>query len=176
MQPPQRVTFWIASDFHIGSILSIVFINGLFFWLSTANLPNFADDSTIPAFLKIQKKLLKTWKTDQNVQEKDFQIILIVNPGKFQSIIIERSKGSVNPQSLIINSNMTESLKNVKLLDIKIYNHLNFEWHVSTIYKQAAGQLNPFSHLKSFLNQDQENVITNSFMYGNFVFYPFIWH
>ena len=45
---------------------------------------------------------------------------MIVNPGKFQSIIIERTKGKINPQSLIINNNSIETSDSVKLLGIEI--------------------------------------------------------
>ena len=58
---------------------------------------------------------------------------MIVNPGKFDSIIIESSKVKINPQSLKINGNSIETSKRVKLLGIKIDDHLNFQLHVSTI-------------------------------------------
>ena len=76
---------------------------------------------------------------------------MIVNPGKFQSIIIESSKGKINLQSLKINSNSIETSESVKLLEIDIDNHLNLESHVSTICKKAVRELNALSHLNSFL-------------------------
>ena len=101
---------------------------------------------------------------------------MIVNPGKFQSIIIESSKGKINLQSLKINGNSIETSENVKLLGIEIDNHLNFQLHVSTICKKAAGQLKALLRLKSFLNQDQRNIIGNSFIYSNFNYCPLIRH
>ena len=67
---------------------------------------------------------------------------------------MESSKGTINPQSLKINTNSTETSESVNFLGIEINNHLNFQSHVSTICKKAAGQLNALSRLKSFLNQD----------------------
>ena len=64
---------------------------------------------------------------------------MIVNPGKFQSIIIESSKGKINPQSLKISGNSIETSNSVKLLGVEIDAHLNFQLHVSTICKKAAG-------------------------------------
>ena len=76
---------------------------------------------------------------------------MIVNPGKFQSIITERRKGKINLQSLKINNNSIETSENVKLLGIDTEKHLNFELHVSTICKKSASQLNA-SRLKSLPN------------------------
>ena len=53
------------------------------------------------------------------------------------------------------------------LLGIEIDNHLNFELNLSTICKKAAGQLNALFRQKSFLSQDQRNLITNTFIYSN---------
>ena len=97
---------------------------------------------------------------------------MIVNPVKFQSIIIESSKGKINPQGFKINGNSIETSKSVKLLGIEIDDHLNFQLHVFTIWKKAAGQLNVLSRLKSFLDQDQRNIIANSFIYSNFNYGP----
>ena len=84
---------------------------------------------------------------------------MIVNPGKFRCIIIASSNGKINPQSLKININSSETSKSVKILGIEIDDHLHFQLHVSTICKKAAGQLNALYCLKSFLNQDQRNII-----------------
>ena len=43
---------------------------------------------------------------------------MIVNQGKLQFSIINRRQGKINPQSLIINSNSTESPEDVIVLGI----------------------------------------------------------
>ena len=73
---------------------------------------------------------------------------MVVNPGKFQSIVIERSKGKINPQSLIIKINCIETSESVRLSGIEIGNHFNFESRVSTICKKVARQLNALFGLK----------------------------
>ena len=44
------------------------------------------------------------------------------------------------------------------------------------ICKKPAGQLNALLALKSFLNRDQRNIITDSFIYSNFNCCIAIWH
>ena len=121
-----------------GLILSLIlfkiFINDLFLWLSTADLHNCADDNTISAFSKGLHQLIKILEDASECAIKCFtNNCMIVNPGKFDSIIIESSKVKINPQSLKINGNSIETSKRVKLLGIKIDDHLNFQLHVSTI-------------------------------------------
>ena len=132
---------------------------------------NFVDDNTISAFSKDLQELIKKLEDASECAIKWLtNVSTIVNPDKFQSIIIGSSRGRINPQSLKINGNSIETSGSVKLLGIEIDNHLNFQSNVSTICKKATGQLNAFSRLKSFLNQDQKNVITNSFIYSNFYY------
>ena len=107
-------------------------------------------------FLKIYK-LIKRLKDASECFIKWFtNNFMIVNPGKFQSIIIESNKGKINSQSLKINDNFIET-SCVKLLGIEI-------------------DRNALSCLKSFLNQDQRNIIANSFIYSNFNHCLLIWH
>ena len=135
---------------------------------------NFADDNFISAFSKDLQKLIKKLKNTRECAGKWFRNnCMIVNPGKFQSITIERRKDKINLQSLKINNNSIETSENVKLLGIDTDNHLNFELHVSTICEKTASQLNA-SRLKSLPNQDQRNIIANSFIYRNFNCCPLI--
>ena len=160
MQHLQRITLWSATRFHISPILFSIFINDLFLWLRTADLHNLANNNTISAFSKDLEELIKKNLKHIRMWIKWFtNNCMILNPSKFQSNI-ESSKGKIKPRSLKINSDSIKTSKSVKLLDIEIDSHLNFEWYVSTIWKKDPGQLNALSRLKSFLNQDQRNIIT----------------
>ena len=89
---------------------------------------------------------------------------MIANPGKFQSIIMERSKDKISPQISIINRHSTEFSKSVELLGIEINNHLNFELHAFAICKKAADLFIGLSHSKFFLNPYQRNIIPYGFI------------
>ena len=112
----------------LGPILFNIFINDMFFWLSTTDLHNFADGNTISPFSKDLQELMKILEDASECAIKWFtNNCMIVNPGKLQSIRIESSKGKFNPQSLKINSNSIETSKSVKLLGIEIDDRLNFQ-------------------------------------------------
>ena len=83
---------------------------------------NFAEENTILTYSKDLQGLIENLESASSYPIKWFTInCMIVNPGKFQSIIIQRSKGKINPQSLIINSNSIKS-SGVKLLCNEIDN------------------------------------------------------
>ena len=93
----------------------------MFYWLSTADLHNFAVSNTISAFSKDLQELMKILEDASECAIKWFtNHCMIVNPGKLQSIRIESSEGKFNLQSLKINGNSIETSKSVKLLVIEI--------------------------------------------------------
>ena len=73
------------------------------------------------------------WFSDNN---------LIVNPKKFQAIIINRQNRSHYNCCLTINNIKIKSKESVTLLGIEIDNKLKFEKNVSTICKKVNNQLN----------------------------------
>ena len=72
---------------------------------------------------------------------------MIVNPDKFQSMIMSSKKGlsksvlNINSVELIVEIELAQK-SSVKLLGIEIYNKLNFEKHISNICRKASNQVN----------------------------------
>ena len=62
---------------------------------------------------------------------------MIVNPGKFQAIVIDKRK-----------QDQIKVASQVKLLGKEIGNKLNLEQHINRICKSAANQLNALIRLK----------------------------
>ena len=67
---------------------------------------------------------------------------MIVNPKKFQTIIIKRQNKSNHNYCLTINNVEIKSKKSVTLLGIEIDNILKIEKQVSTVCKKVNNQLN----------------------------------
>ena len=67
---------------------------------------------------------------------------IMVNPGKFQAMILQNSRNSWNYKNLEIGSANMETKNKVKLLGITIDNKLNNEKHLSELYKKVSIQLN----------------------------------
>ena len=161
----------------LGPILFNIFINDLFLWLENSELHNFADDNTITCFSDTLTDLIKNLKEESEKATLWFKDnMMIVNPEKFQAIIIDRKGQNNNPTSLKINGNEIHSEESVTLLGLKIDSKLNFEEHISKLCSKSAGQLNALVRLKSYLGFEEKKILVNSFIYANFNYCPLVWH
>ena len=74
--------------------------------------------------------------------------------------------------------------KDVKLADVKKYikkrhillgigldNKLNFEKHISTLCRKASKQLNVISKIQHYVHKKEKEIIINSFVYSNFLYF-----
>ena len=147
------------------------------FFINEANLPNFADDNTIYAAKKDLNKLLRLFEKESELAIKWLSDNnMIVNPKKFQAIIINKQNKSNHNCYLTINNVQIKSKETVTLLGIEIDNKFNFEKHVSTICKKANNQLNAISRIGAVLGQTEKEILINSFVHSNFNYGSLIWH
>ena len=100
---------------------------------------------------------------------------MIVNPDKFQSMIIS-SKKDLSKSVLNINCVELTMESSVKLLVIKLENKLNFEKHISNICKKASNQLNAICRLETFTGHKEKEATINTFVHSNFNYGCLIWH
>ena len=76
---------------------------------------------------------------------------MIVNPDKFQSMIISSNKKGLSKSVLSINGVELTMESSVKLLGVEIDNKLNFEKHISNICRKASNQLNAICRMETFV-------------------------
>ena len=93
---------------------------------------------------------------------------MIVNPNKFQAILLNKSKSTHVKDTMNIGNEKIESLSVVKLLKIEIGNQFNFNNHINTICRSAADQLNVFIGLKRFLGTEERKVLIQNLVLSNF--------
>ena len=73
---------------------------------------------------------------------------MIINPDKFQAIILYKKKFNFTSISLTIDNRTIKSVPSVELLGIHLDGKLNFNLHISNICRLAANQLNALIGLK----------------------------
>ena len=92
----------------------------------------------------------------------------MVNPNKFQAILLNKSKSTNVKATINIGDEKIESLSSVKLWGIEIDDKLNFNNHMITICRSAANQLNALIRLRRFLGIEERKALIQSFVLSNF--------
>ena len=75
---------------------------------------------------------------------------MIVNPDKFQAVVLGKRRSNNTEVKFIIGSEQTQSLPSVDILGITIDDKLNFNLHIDKICLKSANQLNALVKLNAF--------------------------
>ena len=84
---------------------------------------------------------------------------MIVNPGKFRAIILDKKKNNHTQEIIKIDKRVKSS---VKLLGVQTDAELNFNLNIANICKSTANQLNGLIRLRAFLGFEEKKVLINS--------------
>ena len=121
--------------------------------LKNSDVYKFADDNTILVASKSRGTLLKILKNESELALNWFRNNnMIMNPDKFQLMLLQKSTKKVIQAKLEIDNNEIESVNSVNLLAITIDNRLSFDDHISKLCSKAAMQLNAIFSLKKYIS------------------------
>ena len=109
----------------LGPILFNLFINDLVFFLNNSDLSNYSDDNTLSTYQDTTADLIKVLENESLIAIQWFQNNdMIVNPDKFQAIILHPKKNQNIQYTLNIGEHTITSLNSVSLLGTEIDNQL----------------------------------------------------
>ena len=100
---------------------------------------------------------------------------MIVNPDKFQAILLDKRKSGHTNQRIVVDNQYIKVVSSVELLGIQIDDKLEFNLHISNICRSAANQLNALFRLKRFLGYKEKRILINSYFMANFNYCPLVW-
>ena len=158
-----------------GPILFNLFINYLFMYVKNFDLHNFADDNTISCVSSSLNELISELEKEGNIATQWFtDNSMVVNPEKFQAIIIDRKNQKHNPQKLTIDKKVITSSENVALLGLEVDCKLNFDVHISKLCNKRAEQLNALCRIGHVIGLEERKILINSFIYANSNYCPLV--
>ena len=97
---------------------------------------------------------------------------MVVNPEKFQTIVVKKNAKMKDSYPLNINDLKINSETSVKLLGIETDNRLS----ISTLCNKASNQLNSIGRIQKFMGFKEKEVLLNSSVYSNFSYCPLVWY
>ena len=155
-------------------LLFNIFINDFYLWITKTDLLNFADGNTVSAAEKTIENLISTLEEEIQAAIEWFKTNeMIVNPDKFQAIIIKKNPKMKDSYPLNINDQKINPENCAKLLGIEIDNKLCFKRHIS---KKASSQSNGIGRIQKYMGFKEEEILLNNFVYSNFNYCPLVSH
>jgi hypothetical protein len=159
----------------LGPILFNVFINDIFYFISSCLLLNYADDNTLVHVSDNIDDLVKILSYESNISVQWFTNNgMQANPAKFQTIISHRNVRTF--KEINIGSESLEPQKSVKLLGITFDVDLSFDMHTTDLCKKASRSLNVLKRFSRILNVSNKTKIFHTFVSSQFNYCPIIWH
>ena len=156
----------------LGPLLFNIYINDIFYSISTSDIANYADDNTPYSVETTIYSLINTLENDTNILIKWFSNnYLKLNAEKCHLLISKHSKDiHINVENEVI-----ECENSVKLLGVTIDNKLNFNEHISNIYKKASQKLHVLARISNYMCQDKLRALMKAFIESQFGYCPLIW-
>ena len=87
---------------------------------------------------------------------------MIINPDKFQAIILDGKTSNPKNNPLTIDNLTIKSAPSVEPLGIHLDDKLNFNLHITNIYRSAVNQLNTLKNFKRYLSFNAKRLLTLS--------------
>ena len=156
----------------LGPLLFNIYLNDLFYFTEEIGIVNYADDNTPHAIAYDTLSLL-------NILEKNVEILTTWFKNNYFKMNADKCKLLVSNHdedaSILINGEIVEGNKSVKLLGLKIDNELNFNEHVTNICNTVSQKLHTLARISGYMKVNKLRLILKAFIESQFQYCPLIW-
>ena len=172
-----KVIIGVPQGSILGPLLFNIFLNDLLISYESTLICNFADDNTLYSFgenLNVVKSKLQVGIDHILIWFKINS--MVANPDKFQLIFFgPKLNTSHHSLNLRIGDINLENQDDVRLLGVVIDSKLTFKKHISKLCESSSQKLWALRRIRKYLNFEQAQVLSNSFVMSNFRYCNLIW-
>ena len=156
----------------LGPLIFNIYMNDLFYFVNEEQLANYADDNTPFATGKDIETVLSHLTNDTDTLINWFQSNYFKLNAKKCKLLVSKNADNV---SIVIDDHTIFGTDCVKLLGVNIDNKLDFNYHVSTIYKKASLKLHALARVSHFISKEKLRILLKAFVESQFGYCPLIW-
>ena len=155
----------------LGPLLFNIYINDIFYFFNEERVTNYADD-TIPYNIENEIEILLT-----NLHLHSLTLLMWFE-NNFLKLNADKCKLLVTNHEdevyIYLDNEVIKGNKFVKPLGIKIDNKLDFNEHISSIYKKAILKLYALARIAPFMNKEKLRILMKAFNDAQFNYCPLI--
>ena len=161
----------------MGPVLFNLFVNDIVYEFPKSSLYNYADDNTVCVFGPTRDFVKQTLAEETQAAIAWFSSNMMeANPQKFQALFLKSDRSETDRDSIQVNDFEIVSETNVKLLGVKLDEHLNFNEHIKDVSRKAGAQLNVLNRLSKYLDFEGRMCIFRCFILSQFNYCALVWH
>ena len=147
----------VPQESIVEATLFACFFNDFCFAIETVHAHSFADNNTLTVFASNIQNLIHLLESKSSVAIKWFKDNkMIVNPGKFQNIILGKKENDHVLEIIQIDNKALKVKLSVKVLGIQINAELHFNLHIFNICRSAPNQLNALIRIRKLLGFEKK--------------------
>ena len=154
----------------LGLLLFNIFSCDMFLFCNDINFASYTDDNTPYCTGKTPEKVTSQLEKSSKSIFEWFEInILKGNPDKCHLLLSKNENFEAN-----INENRISNTRFKKFLGVTFDNQLNFNHHISKIFKTASNKLHALARASHYMDEDKRRILFNSYFLSQFHYCPLI--
>ena len=153
----------------LGPLLFNIFLCDMFLFCN--DFANFADDNTPYYIGKTPEEVISQLeRSSKSIFEWFENNGMKANPNKCHLLLSKNENFEAN-----INENRISNTRFENLLGVTFDNRLNFNHHISKIYKTDSNKLHALARVSNYINEDKGRILFSLYFSSQFNYCPLMW-